>query len=334
MKILFGSHFFHPSIGGIEEVSSILAHEFTAAGHVVRVVTGTREDDSTTFPFTVHRRPSPWELLRLVRWCDVFFQNNVSLQTAWPLLVVRRPWVIAHHMWLTRVDGSIGWRDRLKRRLIRCARSIAVSRPIAASLGIPATAIGNPYRAEVFREDISAPRDRELICVGRLVSQKGVDLLLDALAQLSTRPRLTIVGAGPEEGALREQCATLGLQAQVEFAGARRSAELAALLNRHRCIVVPSRCEETFGLAAVEGIACGCVAIGSDGGGLPEAIGPCGVTFERGNVADLARQLAAMLAPGADTSVFRAAAPAHLARHEPQRVAAAYLHELEEAMRR
>lgn len=331
MKILLGSHFFHPSVGGIEEVSRILAHEFTAAGHEVRAVTSTREDDGATFPFAVHRDPSPLALLRLVRWCDVFFQNNISLQTAWALLLVRRPWVVAHHMWLTRVDGSIGARDRLKQRLIHHAHNIAVSHPIANSLGVPAAVIGNPYWASVFRTDPNAARDREFICVARLVSQKGVDVLLDALARLPGEPRLTIVGAGPEEDALRRQCAELGLEARVSFAGARRDAELASLLNRHRCLVVPSRCEETFGLAALEGIASGCTVVGANAGGLPEAIGACGLTFERGNAADLARQLA--IALSTDAAPFRAAAPAHLARHDPRTVATAYLREIEKILR-
>ena len=109
MKILLSSHFFHPSVGGIEEVSRNLAHEFMRAGHEVKVVTYTRESDDADFPFSIHRRPGPLELLRLVEWCDVFFHNNISLRTAWPLLLHTRPWVVAHHTWIARVDGSIGW---------------------------------------------------------------------------------------------------------------------------------------------------------------------------------------------------------------------------------
>ncbi len=42
---------------------------------------------------------------------------------------------------------------------------------------------------------------------------------------------------------------------------------------------------------ALEGIACGCVVVGSEGGGLKDAIGPCGDTFRNGDAADLARVL-------------------------------------------
>lgn len=329
MKILLASHFFHPSVGGIEEVSRVLASEFTTAGHDVRVVTATREDDGTRFPFQVHRHPSPAALLELVRWCDVFFQNNISLQTAWPLAIVRRPWVIAHHTWIARTDGRRGWRDRLKHSLSTRAQNIAVSNAIASHLSAPAAVIGNPYRHEVFRLDPAAQRDLDLVFVGRLVRDKGVDLLLDALKTLPMR--LTIVGRGPEESALRAQCERLGLGERVVFAGMKADAELAALLNRHRVIVIPSRWEEPFGLVALEGIACGCVAAGSRGGGLPDAIGACGVTFARNDPTDMARVLAELWR--SDLKPFRDAAPEHLARHSARTVAGEYLRVLEEAAR-
>ena len=59
------------------------------------------------------RRPSLLELLRWTRWCDVFHQANVSLRGLWPLLLVRRPWVVSHHSWYCRSDGRITWKDRL-----------------------------------------------------------------------------------------------------------------------------------------------------------------------------------------------------------------------------
>lgn len=329
MKILLASHFFHPSVGGIEQVSRVLAREFTTAGHDVRVVTATSEDDGTRFPFQVHRHPSPAALLELVRWCDVFFQNNISLQTAWPLAIVRRPWVIAHHTWIARTDGRRGWRDRLKHSLTTRAQNIAVSNAIASHLSAPAVVIGNPYRHDVFRLDPAAQRDLDLVFVGRLVRDKGVDLLLDALTTLPMR--LTIVGRGPEESALRAHCERLGLGERVVFAGMKADAELAALLNRHRVIVIPSRWEEPFGLVALEGIACGCVAAGSCGGGLPAAIGACGVTFARNDPTDMARVLAELWR--SDLKPFRDAAPEHLARHSARTVAAEYLRVIEEAAR-
>jgi glycosyltransferase involved in cell wall biosynthesis len=337
MKILLSSHFFHPSVGGIESVSEILAREFTAVGHEVKVVTRTREDDGRSFPYAVHRRPSPAVLLRLVEWCDVFFHNNISLRAAWPLLFRRRPWVVAHHTWITRVDGTVGWRDRLKQRVLRHARNIAVSEAMRTQIAAPAVVIGNPYRDDLFRCDPAAVRDRELIFLGRLVHDKGLDLLFEALVRLRERgltPRLTVVGKGPEEVALHELCTRLNLGAQITFAGKQTGADLVALLNRHLILVVPSRWQEPFGLVALEGIACGCVALVARCGGLPDAAGEAGATFRHEDVDDVAAQIERLLDPRTDLNSFRQAAAIHLAGHSAQAIAAQYLAVIEEAWHR
>jgi glycosyltransferase involved in cell wall biosynthesis len=337
MRILISSHFFHPSVGGIEEVSRILAHEFVRSGHDVKVVTQTSEDDGVEFPFAVHRCPGAYELLRLVEWCDVFLHSNISLQTAWPLILRRRPWVVAHHTWIARVNGSIGWRDRLKRSVLCRARNIAVSEALRAQIGAPAVVIGNPYRDTLFRCDPAAVRDRELVFLGRLVDDKGVDLLLQALSRVRERgskPRLTIIGRGPEEPALRQLSSQLGLDAQVEFVGQVSGADLVELLNRHRVLVAPSRWQEPFGLVALEGMACGCVPLVADCGGLPDAIGDAGVKFRHLDADDAARWIETLLAPDADLGRYRDAAPAHLAKHTAEAVAARYLEVLEEAVKK
>ncbi len=332
MKILLCSHLFHPSVGGTEEVGLILAREFVAVGHQVKVATATAGDGQDAFPFEIERRPGPFRLLGLVSWSDVVLQNNISLRTAWPLLMVSRPMVIAHHTWLTRVDGRTGWREKLKRYVARKASNIAVSRAVADHLKLPAEVIGNPYQDQLFRRDEANTRNLEVVYLGRLVPDKGVDLLLEALVRLKAlelRPRLTIIGDGPELEKLRQEADRLSLEAQVDFAGARRGAELVALLNRHRVLVVPSRWQEPFGLVALEGIACGCVVVAAHTGGLPEAVGACGVTFPGGNVEMLANRLADMLSPTAHLESYRAAAPAHLAKHSAKSVAAEYLRVLE-----
>jgi glycosyltransferase involved in cell wall biosynthesis len=170
-------------------------------------------------------------------------------------------------------------------------------------------------------------RDRDLVFVGRLVSDKGADLLLEALARLAgdgLRPLLEIVGGGPEEAALRAQARQLGIEAQVEFLGIRTGAELVHLLNAHRILVVPSRYHEPFGIVALEGIACGCVVVGSEGGGLKEAIGPCGPTFPNGDVAALAARLAELLTEPGRLEDYRRQAARHLDAHTGARTANAY----------
>ena len=336
MKILLSTHFFHPSVGGIERVSLTLAHEFVRAGHEVTVITKTGEKSETRFPFRIIRRPGPLLLLSLVRQCDIFFHNNISLQTAWPLLFIRKPWVVAHHTWLARVDGRQGVRDRIKQLVIRHATNISVSTSVAKHISVPSVTIGNPYSNADFRLISNVPRDRDLVFLGRLVWDKGLDLLVAALDVLKTNGvvvKLNVIGDGPERRTLMQQVRRLGLEDQVQFLDTRTSVELTVLLNAHKIMVIPSRWQEPFGLVAIEGIACGCVPIGAECGGLPDAIGPAGATFVCGDVRDMAFKIAALLRDEAMLERYRSAAEAHLRNHTAQVVARKYLDVIEGAMR-
>ena len=334
MRILISSHFFHPSIGGIEHVGLVLANEFSLAGHEVRVVTTTRESDNEIFPFKVIRRPSIPQLVELVRWSEVFVHNNISLRTWWPLLLARRPWVIAHHTWIARTDSSLGLRDRLKHWLTRFATNIAVSRSIARQLTVPSVIIDNPYRDDLFQRDRFAKRENDLIFVGRLVRDKGVDILLCALSLLrdrNVRPKLTIVGQGPELRELQRAVEKLCLTGQMTFLGARTGKALVQVLNCHRVIVVPSRWQEPFGLVALEGIACGCRAIVANSGGLPEAAGPQAVVFEHERTVALAAAIEHTLNEDFDWENYWRLTEEHLRPYQAKEVANRYLQVLTNA---
>jgi glycogen synthase len=326
LKILISSYHFHPSIGGIETVSELVAGEFVRLGHAVRLVTQTPGQNNSRFE--VIRCPGAGELLRHVAWCDVFWQNNISLRTLWPAAVVRRPVFITHQTWIRDPRGDVGSTVCLKLFFARFGRSIAISRAIAQQLPFESVVICNPYDDEVFRNFNWAERDRDLVCVTRLVSDKGLDLLLDALSILresGIETQLTIIGEGPERPALEAQVRALKLQPHVEFVGSQSPAQLAAVLNRHRILVVPSRWPEPFGIVALEGIASGCAVVGSAQGGLPEAIGPCGVTFPNNDTRALANRLAELIKNGGRRSALLAQAASHLSRFTKRNVANAYL---------
>jgi glycosyltransferase involved in cell wall biosynthesis len=314
MKILVYCPVFYPSVGGLEINVAQLAAGFHDAGHEVIVVAKTENPECEPFAFRVVRRPPPRELVRLVRWCDVFFQANVSLRGLWPLLLVRRPWVVSHQGWYRRPDGSFAPQDRIKRFLLRWGRSIANSQAVADDLDTPSAVVHNAYRDDLFRRLPEVPRSGELMFLGRLVSDKGVNVLFDALGLLAARgirPGLTVAGDGPERPALAGQARRLGIAEQVRFLGSRHGEEVVRLLNAHRILVVPSLYHEPFGIVALEGIACGCLVIGSRGGGLKEAIGRCGLTFRNGDPGELAGLLADALA---DPDRF-APDPGEVARH-------------------
>ncbi len=335
MNILLYSPAFAPNFGGLETFVEILAEEWSRAGCDVTVVTQTAgaEGDGRR-PFRVARQSGARELFRLTQRCDVYFQANVSLRGLWPLLLARRPLVVSHHSWYCQTDGRIAWPDRLKRRLSRrAAASIAVSRAVAEDLGVGTIVIGNPYRDEIFHTHPGVARDLDLAAVGRLVSDKGFDLLLDALAilvrEFALAPRLTLIGDGPERAALAMQAVRLGLATRVEFTGSLAPTEISRRLAAHRVLVVPSRYREPFGIVALEGIACGCAVVGSAGGGLIDAMGPCGLTFPNGDARALAARISELLGSTERRAALLQQAPNHLAGHRRDFVARSYLSVLE-----
>jgi glycogen synthase len=328
LKILFSSYFFDPSVGGIESVSKILAEKFAAADNEVHVVTQTPGQEIAGANYRLTRRPSLSKLFALLNWCDLLFQNNITLRSLIPALLRRKPTLVVHQTWLRSTRGEMTWNNRLKRALLPRVTNVAISKAVADSIAGHSFVIGNPYDDAVFRLMPNIARDKDLVFVGRLVSDKGVDLLLRALKSLQNEnlhPNLTIIGSGPEESNLRKLTTELSLDRQVTFAGRQSGNALAEILNQHRGLIVPSRWAEPFGIVALEGIACGCVIVGSEKGGLKEAIGPCGLTFENGNVSELAAQLKRLLSEPDLIAKFREGANEHLAKFQPDQVAAAYL---------
>jgi glycosyltransferase involved in cell wall biosynthesis len=328
VKILLSSYLFEPSVGGLESVSKILAEKFAAAGNEVHLITESPGDEIPGANYQLTRRPSISELVRLLRWCDLFFQNNISLRSLIPALLLRKKVLIVHQTWLLDTRGKMTWNNRLKHALLPRVTNVAITTAIADQISGHSFVIGNPYDDATFRLLPNVARDKTLIFVGRLVSDKGVDLLLRALKLLQNDnlfPDLAIVGSGPEEQNLRQLAAELALDRQATFAGKQSGTALAETLNRHRIMVVPSRWPEPFGVVALEGIACGCVVVGSEKGGLKEAVGACGLTFENGNPDALAMQLKRLLTEPDLEPKLRQKANEHLEKFRSDAVVAAYL---------
>lgn len=335
MKILFSSYVFYPSVGGIESVSAILADKFVEAGYDVQLITETLGGEVPGNRYQIKRRPSFWALLTLLWWSDLLFQNNISLRSLILALCLGKRVIVVHQTWIQNVSGEIGWNGRIKRALLRHVTNVAISRAVLDHIKTSGVIIPNPYDDRVFHLLPDITRDKTMVFLGRLVSDKGVDLLLHATKILHSEglvSDLTIIGEGPEKEGLRRLAHELELDRQITFVGEKSGKTLAELLNRHRILVVPSRWAEPFGVVALEGIACGCVVVGSENGGLKEAIGPCGLTFENGNERALANRLKELLLSPEREATVRAAAPQHLAKFRADTVAAAYLELLQHAV--
>jgi glycosyltransferase involved in cell wall biosynthesis len=151
-------------------------------------------------------------------------------------------------------------------------------------------------------ESPAAPHEPVIGFIGRLVPEKGVDLLIRAVSRLKQAgqaPRLNIVGQGPERESLEALARDLGLADRVHFVGQLPSTQLPALYPQLDVVAVPSRTlpnwKEQFGRVIVEAMACGVPVIGSNSGAIPDVIGDAGLIFPEDDSAALAERLRAAL---------------------------------------
>jgi len=312
----------------------ILAEEFTAADHQVKVVTQVAAEEESNLGYEVVRLPTLKSFLELLRWSDVCLSASVSLRGLLPIIVSRTPLVVSHQ--ITYDLATFGIVSELKKAVTWFSKNVCCSQAVQSRIPGRSVVIPNSYRSEIFKEYGDVRKDLDIVFVGRLVSDKGVTDLIDALGQLGQadfRPRLSIVGAGPERPLILARVEALGLGRQVTFTGTKRDSELARFVARHRVMAVPSRWAEPFGIVALEGIACGCVVVGTSLGGLPEAIGPCGVTVPNGDTSAMALALRYLLEDDSLRARYRCGAAVHLARHSRPNVARGYLNVLESATR-
>ena len=134
---------------------------------------------------------------------------------------------------------------------------------------------------------------------GRLVREKGIDLLLQAAAQLNGPWELRILGSGPDQRRLERMAQRLGISSRVKFDEWLPSALLPNYLSGLDVLVLPSisrpNWKEQFGRILIEAMACDVVTVGARSGAIPEVIGEVGLLFNEGSIEDLSRQLQRLL---------------------------------------
>ena len=136
--------------------------------------------------------------------------------------------------------------------------------------------------------------------IGRLVAEKGVDVLLRAMQRVRERlptARLLIAGEGKERERLQELGRQLGLEESVEFLGYLPPQRSHEFWPRIQALAVPSLWAEPFGLVATEAMAAGRAVIATRGGGLEESVveGETGFLVDPGDVQQLADRLSGLL---------------------------------------
>jgi glycosyltransferase involved in cell wall biosynthesis len=166
-------------------------------------------------------------------------------------------------------------------------------------------------------------RERSVLYVGRLDRNKGIEVLLEAVAGLAIPPSsLRIVGSGPERDKLEALATRLDVTA--EFTGPLSPEHVSDEMATAAVLVVPSTGPEGLGLVALEGMASGALVIATDTGGLTESVVPgrTGWLVERGNSDALRTAIEEALAAGSDADRIRHAARALAEQHDIDRVAA------------
>jgi glycosyltransferase involved in cell wall biosynthesis len=153
------------------------------------------------------------------------------------------------------------------------------------------------------RADLHVPADAVLVgFVGRLVPEKGLATVLDALPRVPDL-RLALAGVGPQEKALKAQAARLRIANRVHFLGGFPSDRVPHVMRALDALILPSRTtpkwKEQFGRVLIEAMATGIPVIGSSSAEIPTVIGDAGLVFKEGDVADCARALRALLDPAA-----------------------------------
>jgi glycosyltransferase involved in cell wall biosynthesis len=222
------------------------------------------------------------------------------------------------------------------------AANVAVSDHLSARLGLPRsttiysapadlpTAPSTPLSGGRRGLDCLATDEAPLIAfVGRLVAEKGVNVLLHAAAKLAAEKlsfRVRIIGDGPELPRLAALAWALDLRDRVEFKGWLEEAELDEALEGAAAVAVPSIYEETAGLVAIEQMMRGRVVVASDIGGLSEIVGNAGFRFPPGDATALANCLKRVLTDAELRGVIgRAARERALALFTRERMAGEFM---------
>ena len=155
----------------------------------------------------------------------------------------------------------------------------------------PVEVVGNAVDDAIFR-----PMDRTACrkalgvggfvagYVGRLVEEKGLMDIVDAVGRCPSDVSFIFVGSGPFQAALESRVADLALSGRVRFIPPRPMHELPSILNAIDVLLLVSRTtatwKEQFGRVIIEAHSCGTPVIGSDSGAIPEVIDQGGIVVE------------------------------------------------------
>jgi glycosyltransferase involved in cell wall biosynthesis len=349
MKLLIYSHFFAPSIGGVEIAVQSLARGLASLSDSagveefdVTVVTHTAagELNDSTFPFPILRQPGWMRLWNSIRQSDVIHIAGPALLPLALGLLGRKPVVVEHHgyqaicpngLLLQQPSRSLCpghfqakhyvncWDCRrselpilpacasllllFPRRWLsqRAAANLAISHHVMERHGLPRSSVvyyGIDDPLEHVSTPPAAPGKFWFAFVGRFFHEKGIAVLLQAAALLQNEGKefqLRLIGDGPQRPELEALIKQYDLSSRVRITGYLTGPALTEALHDVRVVIMPSLCEETAGLAAIEQMMRGRLVIASRIGGLAEVVDNTGLTFPAGDAQALAEAMRSVL---------------------------------------
>lgn len=296
ISCVIGPYFPVPPLmgGAVERIFLALAVEFARLGHTVTMISrrfdGLADDEMVdgVRHLRIQSRNAPaqriayrlFDLAYAMRACvalpasDVTITHSVSLPLLLPKSRAGRIYVSVARF----PKGQMGFYRRADRLQAVSTHVAAAIRAQTPSMSSRVKVVPNALSA-AFVDAIDRPRgarDREILFVGRLAKEKGIDLLVRAFVQAADRHpdwRLTIIGphlemqGGDGEEYLQElKALSESAPGRVRFVGPIFSeTELIAHFERAEIFVYPSIAErgESFGMAPLEAMACGCAVITS-----------------------------------------------------------------------
>ncbi len=169
------------------------------------------------------------------------------------------------------------YRDLYGRAMAAADRMFAISGFVASQIRavVPEArveVIGGAVDKEIFRPAAEPGQSNRIAFVGRLVTEKGIWTLVEAVKGLSVSVELDIVGEGPLLPTLRDVVEREAMSTRVNLLGYLPPERICEVLVRSGLLVTPSIWEEPLGLVVLEAMACGVPVVASSVGGIPEIV--------------------------------------------------------------
>ncbi|MHA6483923.1 N-acetyl-alpha-D-glucosaminyl L-malate synthase BshA [Paenibacillus sp. strain BS8-2] len=153
-----------------------------------------------------------------------------------------------------------------------------------------------PRDVETLRRDYAASDEKILMHISNFRPVKRVSDVVDIFARVADKikAKLLLVGEGPEQSKIQCKVRNLGLEDRVQFLG--KQEDVAQVISMADVLLLPSE-KESFGLVALEAMACGVPTVGSNAGGIPELVthGETGFLSDIGNVEEMAENAIKLL---------------------------------------